>query len=545
MHNESYKIRGIIIFSLFCCLYAIILVNLYLIQILHQPFFTNLAQKQYNVTLKMLPPRAAIIDRTGKKFLALNKDSISAFIIPSALEEPKKVADFLKKNFPKAQLRLKTHPKSHFLYVKRKLTKDEIDLITKSGIADIKLLNEPSRYYPLQAAASLIGITDIDNKGMLGLELLYNKQLTGQATTYELEKDARSGRFYFKKETKIAGTESTPLQLTIDSELQFLAYEELKETVKKFNAKEGAIIIMDPNNGDILAMANYPSFDPNNTTDLDVANTKNILVTDAYELGSVIKICAALAALEEKVVTPDELIDCKDSKTAIIDGRVINTWKGHGIIPFEQVIAQSNNIGIAQVAKRVDKKLYHHYLNLGFSKKTALNLPGESKGYLNHPNQWSKQSIISLSYGYEVAATITQIARAFSIIANNGYWIEPRLELHAKSTSKKEKLFSNESIEEVKKMLEKTAQEGTAKKAAIKGYRIMSKTGTANLLDNGHYNPDKNIFTCAGIVQKDSYQRVIVAFIKEVGQKDLYASSVAAPLFERVAEKLLIHDKII
>lgn len=545
MVNQAYKIRGIIIFLLFCFLYGIILINLYLIQVLHQPFFAQLAHRQYNTTIRMLPPRACIVDRTGKKFLALNKDTVSAFITPSSLDDSKKTAQFLKQHFPQAHMRLKAHKNTHFMYIKRKLTNEQIELITKSGITDIKLLNEPSRYYPLEAAAPLIGITDIDNKGILGLEMLYNGQLAGKPTTYELEKDARSGHFYFKKETKVAGTQSAPLQLTIDSKLQFLVYEELKEAVDRFNAKEGAIIIMDPNNGDILAMATYPTFDPNNTNDLDMATTKNIVINDAYELGSVIKICSALAALEEKVVTPDELIDCKNSETAIIDGRVINTWKAHGIIPFEQVIAQSNNIGIAQIAKRVDKKLYDQYLKLGFSKKTMLNLPGENKGYLNHPKNWSKQSIISLSYGYEVAATLAQLARTFSIIANGGYWVEPNLKLNEKIVYTKEKLFSDEPIQEIKKMLEKTTLEGTARKAAIKGYRIMSKTGTANLLDNGLYNRDKNIFTCAGIVQKDSYQRVIITFVKEVAQKDLYASSVAAPLFERVAEKLLIHDKII
>lgn len=544
MISQNYKTRGTIIFFIFCLLYLIILMNLYLIQILQKPFFTQLAKRQHNMTITLPAPRAPILDRTGKKFLALNKDSVSAFIVPASLESPEKVSQFLKVNFPQAYRRMKANPHAQFLYIKRRLTKEQIELINQSGITDIKLLNEPSRYYPLEAAAPLIGITDIDNKGVMGLELFYNQQLSGTPTTYELEKDC-SGRFYFTKETKVAGKDSVPLQLTIDSELQFLVYEELKDTVQKFNAKEGAVIIMDPFKGDIIAMTSYPSFDPNNTGEIDLEKTKNKVVTEAYELGSVIKICSALAALEEKVVTPDELIDCKNAKTAIIDGRVINTVKENGIIPFEQVIAQSNNIGIAQVAKRLDTKLYDHYLNLGFSKKTLLHFPGEAKGYLNPPSKWSKQSIISLSYGYEVAATLAQLARVFSIIANGGYWVEPRLILGEEAPKLQKKLFRDDTISEIKKMMEKTSKEGTAKKAAINGYRVMSKTGTANLLDNGHYNPDKNIFTCAGIVEKDSYQRVIIVFIKEVGQKDLYASSVAAPLFERVAQKLLIHDKIL
>lgn len=517
--------------------------NLFFLQVIQNRFFTSLGQKQYNVNVTSLPARASIIDRDGK-LLAFNKDSTAAFILPRVLDESDATKAFLQKHFPPAAKRLKNNPQAHFLYVKRRLTPDEMHLIQKHGTSDIKLLNEPSRYYPLEAIAPLIGTTDIDNKGLFGIELAYNKQLEGKPTTYDLEKDARSGQFYFKKETKVEGQDSRPLQLTIASDLQYLAYEELKQSVAQFNAKEAAMIIMDPESGDIIAMANYPSFNPNAMHDINLEKTKNKTVTQAYELGSVIKICTALAALEEKLVTPNELIDCKDSKTAVIEGRIINTWKAHGVIPFHEVISQSNNIGTAQVAMRLDKKLYDHYAKMGFGKKTALGLPGENKGFLNHPNNWSRQSVISLSYGYEVSANLLQMARLFSMIANDGYWIEPRI-LMNQPNKKQQKLYSDTTIWDIKNILQKTTQEGTARKAAIDGYTIMCKTGTANLLENGRYNPDKNIYTCAGIVQKGTYKRVIVAFVKEAAQKDLYASTVAAPLFEHIAEKILIHDKII
>ena len=174
--------------------------------------------------------------------------------------------------------------------------------------------------------------------------------------------------------------------------------------------------------------------------------TKNTVVTEAYELGSVFKICVALAALEEGVVTPDELIDCKNTKTTFIDGRKINTVHEAGIIPFEEVIAQSNNIGIAQVAQRLGTKIYDHYPRLGFSKKSGIPFPGENKGFINPPNKWSKQSIISLSYGYEVSANLLQLARAFSIIANGGYWIDPRITFDNQLPRNKKKLYSDESI---------------------------------------------------------------------------------------------------
>lgn len=536
------KSRSSIIFLLFGAIYAVVLANLIYLQLIQHSFFTQLGQKQYHVNITSYPPRGLILDRNGK-FLAINKDSLAAFILPKQLENKKQLESFLAKYFPSAKERLKTHTNAHFLYVQRRLTPEQIELIEKSNIVDIKFLNEPNRYYPCSSAASLIGLTDIDNHGLFGLELQFEKELAGSASTVSLEKDARSGHFYFNKELTNSGQQSKPLITTIDSDLQFLAQDALAQTIEKYNAKEGAVIIMNPQTGEILAMANLPCFDPNNF-DGDQAFTKNTCITECYELGSVFKICAALAAIDEKVVTPDELIDCKDAKTAYIDGRKINTVIPAGIITFEEVIAQSNNIGIAQVAQRLGPKLYDHYLKLGFSKKTGIPFPGENKGFINHPKNWSKQSIISLSYGYEVSANLLQLARTFCIIGNGGYWIDPQL-LPQTNSAKKQKIYPDETITTIQNFLEKTTASGTAKKAHIKGYRIMCKTGTANLLEHGHYNNDRNIFTCAGIVEKDTYQRVIVVFIKEVAQKDLYASGVAAPLFEQIAEKVLIKDRII
>jgi cell division protein FtsI/penicillin-binding protein 2 len=526
--NQLSKSRSSILFLFFGCAYAIVLANLIYLQLIKHSFFTQLGQKQYHVNITSYPPRGLILDRNGK-FLAINKDSLAAFILPKQLDNKKQLESFLAKHFPAARERLATHPQAHFLYVHRRLTPEQIELIEKSNVSDIKFLNEPNRYYPTSAASSLIGLTDIDNHGLFGLELQFDKELAGTASTVSLEKDARSGHFYFNKQTTNSGQSSKPLITTIDSDLQFLAQDALQQTVDKYNAKEGAALIINPQTGEILAMTNTPTFDPNNFNEYDLAHTKNTCITETYELGSVFKICSALAAIDEKVVTPEELIDCKNTKSAYIDGRKINTVVASGIIPFEEVITQSNNIGIAQVAQRLGPKLYDHYIKLGF---------------VNHPKNWSKQSIISLSYGYEVSANLLQLGRVFSIIANGGYWIDPQL-IKDSVQGKKQKIYSDETIATIQNFLEKTTASGTAKKARIKGYRIMCKTGTANLLENGHYNNDRNIFTCAGIVEKDAYQRVIVVFIKEAAQKNLYASSVAAPLFEQIAERVLIKDRVI
>ncbi len=545
--KRGYQVRLSLIFLFFLSFYAIILANLYVIQLLKSDFFEELGKQQYTMTVTQKPPRAEIYDRTDEP-LALNTDSIAAFCVPNNLKKPAETKKFLKKYFNQAYERLIKNPRAQFLYIKRRLTPQEIALIKQNKLEDIYFLKEPSRFYPVDSLGPVIGITDIDNEGLFGIELLYNTTLAGNPTTYFLEKDARSGNFYFKKETKVAGNTGTPVTLTLDATLNFLAYEELKGTIKEFCSEEGSIIIMNPVTGEILAMANYPDFDPHQTESLDLATTKNKILTEVYEFGSVMKVFPALAALEEQVVTPDELIDCENQKIGFIDGIKISTWKAHDILPYTDVVAFSNNIGTSKVAKRLGSKVYDHYLRCGFGKLTGLGFPGEQKGFINPPKLWSKQSPFSLSFGYEINATLLQLACAYCMIANWGQPIKPVLVKHNLEKPQKklaQPLYSHNTMEIMHNILTKTITEGTARRAKINNVIVKGKTGTANLLENGIYNPDHNIFTFAGIIEKDDYKRVIVTFIKGSTRKNIYSSTVAVPLFERVAQKMLIHEKII
>lgn len=518
--------------------------NLYSIQIKQRTYFMQLGKQQYNVSTKSYPPRALIYDRNGHP-LALNKKSLSAFIMPRKIQKIEQLEPFLKQQFPHALERLYAHPDAHFLYIKRAITPQQKELIEQNNIQDIKFLQEPNRTYPVQSLGSVVGITDVDNKGLFGIERIFDEQLTGIAASHTLEKDARSGHFYFEKKTTQAGIDGTPVTLTIDADLQFLVHEELRDIIKKFNAKEGMVLILDPTTGEILTSAQEPLFDPEDTTALDLALTKQKAITDVHEFGSVMKVFVALAALEEGVVEVDELIDCENTKSTLLHGRPINTVKPHGIIPFSEVIQYSNNIGIAKVAQRLGPKLYDHYTRLGFGKKTGIGWPGEQKGFINHPDNWSKQSLISLSFGYELNSSLLQLARAFSLFANRGRLITPTFIKHKTAPLFNDQLYSDESINYLRDMLEKTVQRGTARRAALQGYQVMGKTGTGNLLVDGIYNPDANIYTFVGIIERDIYKRVIAVSIKESDQKDLYAATVAAPLFERVAQQMVIHDNII
>src|SRR4030095_2903363 len=261
---QSFRARSTIIFFILTTLYILIGINLYYIQIKHHDFYKKLAEQQYHVTITQIPSRGAIFDRTGKNYLAMNKDYISAFILPTQLTNIVQTKEFLKKHFPAALQRFKENKNKHFMFIKRRLSSQEQEIITTQKTADIFLLTEPGRYYPLTSASPIIGLTNIDNKGLLGIELFYNHLLAGKPTTCYLEKDARSGYYYFKKETTIQGDCGQPLHLTIDADLQFLVTQALENTVEKFNAAQAAVIIMNPKNGEIISMVSYPYFDPNN-----------------------------------------------------------------------------------------------------------------------------------------------------------------------------------------------------------------------------------------------------------------------------------------
>lgn len=538
--------RGIIVFCGLVALFLILLVNLFSMQILHRDFFLRLAQDQHQTTVTTYPQRAAILDRHGRP-VTVNRDSVAAFILPQQLKAPQQLKQFLRKHFPAALDRLNSQRYKYFMYIQRRLTPAQLRLLKQVNLADIKLVNEPSRFYLVEALGPVLGATNIDNQGIFGLERIFNQRLAGAPAVLALEKEARSGHFYFAKETAQAGQLGQPIQLTIDSDLQFLTAHELQMTVEKFQAAEAAAVILEPHSGHILALVSYPSFNPNQPEQLDLALTKNRPVSEAHELGSVMKPFVALAALEEGVVTPDELIDCGGKKEVLIDGMRVSTVLADGVIPFWKVLTRSNNIGMVKVAQRLGPKLYDYYRKFGFGRKTALNLEGEQAGFVSHPRQWSKRSIVSLSFGYEVSATLLQLACAMGAVANHGYLVLPILLLDplSRQPALLRRVLSEKTVQQMRQILRENVQAGTGQRANIQGYEIFGKTGTANLLINGKYSKQHNIYSFVGWVERGDYLRVIAVYVKDSPQAGLLASMVAAPLFEQIAEKMIIHDRLL
>ena len=538
--------RSFFIFSILFILYGIIIVNLYFMQVQQQDFFKKLGEKQYSITMTTLPERAYIFDRNGTP-VALNKDSYAAFILPKQVVDRPATLEFLEKYFPSAATRFAQAWDKNFFFIARKLTLEQQEIIASAKIPDIHILQEPSRFYPYKCMSTILGVTDIDNHGTMGLEQQYDELLRGTETIHTLKKDARSNHFYFEKELAVQGTPSEPINLTIDADLQFKVTQILQDTVEELQAKEAALVIMNPENGEICAMASYPYFDPQNLESLDMETTKNRPVTQAFETGSVIKTFCALAALDLQVVTLDEMINCENTKETKVEGIRVRTVNPHGIISFKEVIQNSNNIGTVKVAKRINEKLYDYYNMLGFGHATGLNFPGEQKGYVNPPKKWSAYSIISLSFGYEITTTLLQLARALSVIYNGGHLVTPTLikkpepQLQHTNTPA---LISEKTRTDLDTILQASVQDGSGKRAKITGYKIAGKTGTSNILEHGKYNEDKHLNTFIGYIEKDGYKRVITVYVKE-SKKAAYSSIITAPLFNKAAQALLIHDHII
>jgi len=560
MMMRDYKVRVFIVFIGFAILFFIVLTRLFLIQIKQTFFFKKLAQFQYEQELTVYPSRAPIFDRSGE-ILAFNKSVYSAFLIPHQLKEATETKKFLRHEYPDVYKRLKKNNGKHFLWLDRKLTPEKYMYLKNCGLGDIHFIEEQERYYSLPSGSQIIGLVDIDSNGIAGLELQFTKDLAGLPSRVYLEKDARSKIFYFKRTIHEQGVMGKPLITTIDSGLQNLAHHELAESIKNFNAQSGSVLIMNPDTGEILSMVTYPSLDPNSKDIDSLDSLKNDIICECYELGSVIKPFSALAALEEGVVEFDEPIDCEAQITKIDGFKVENPTislnrilREHDyVIPFYDVVRYSSNVGIAKVTKRLGTKLYDHLVRIGFGKKTSITFPGERDGFVNHPKNWSKPSPIVMSFGYEIMVSLLQLARAYCLIANGGYLVNPTLVMPTSicpegqasklivSDNSSKPLYSKKSILQIKDILEKIVH-----RFAIPGFRTMGKTGTARCVKDGKYSDSKHHYTFAGILERGDYKRVIVTFVKEpIETKKLWASQVSGPLFKAVAEKMVIRDMML
>ncbi len=429
-------------------------------------------------------------------------------------------------------------PKRRFVYLKRQVSPAQADYIKKLKIPGIYLKPSSRRYYPAgEITAHVVGFTNIDDKGQNGIERTYDDWLTGSPSKRTVRK-ARDGKVVELLSTLEEGERANDVVISIDQRIQAIAYKELKTATQLHRAVSGSIIVMDVRTGEILAMANTPSFNPNNRRTMSSYKLRNRSITDIYEPGSTIKPLAAMTALDFGEYKVDSVIDTSPGWYRLGGNRVRDS-RNYGKIDVATIISKSSNVGVSRLALSVPKENFiNGFYALGFGSRTNITLPAESPGLLRERRRWSDFEIATLSFGYGLAVTPLQLARAYSVIANEGR-LNPVSILKLDKKPQGEQVIAPEIALAMLNMMEGvTKAGGTAIKARINGYRVAGKTGTARKAAAGGYGDDY-VVSFAGIAPIDNPRLVTIVIINEPKGDKYYGGDVAAPVFAKVTTAAL------
>lgn len=401
-------------------------------------------------------------------------------------------------------------------------------------IPGVSTQREYRRYYPLgEVAAHVVGFTNVDDVGQEGLELAYNDWLRGIAGSQRVIKD-RLGRVIKNVELIKSADPGKDLALSVDRRLQYLTYRELKRVVFQHKARSGSAIIMDAKSGEVLAMVNQPSYNPNNRHNLKGSNYRNRAITDTFEPGSAIKPFTIAAALESGRYTPTTRINTAPGFMRV-GNNSISDIRNYGQIDVTKVIQKSSNVGASKIALSLPaRKLWEVHNKVGFGMTSGSGFPGEVEGVLTHSSNWREIDQATLSYGYGISVTALQLARAYSVLANDGVLLPVSFTRQDKIV-RGERVLKKSTTRQLNGMLEKVVtEEGTGKRARISGYRVAGKTGTIKKASAGGYQDDKYFSVFAGMAPASDPRLVMVVVINEPRNGVYYGGEVAAPVFSKV-----------
>ena len=522
------------------------------LQVLQGEKLMRLGQRQQLKEWIVLPKRGALIDRVGEP-LALSLESQSVYIRPHRVHEADKVIRHLAEilNLAAAEVRRKVTSDKPFVWIKRQVSAPEAERIQVLNLDGIGMYYEPNRRYPQgQLAGQLIGFVGRDSEGLEGLELEYNEYIRGAGGSSVAERDARGRRVLVEG---IGGLQIPPgsdIHLTLDTSIQHIAEKELATAVQKNRAKAGVVIIVDPRTGEVLALANYPSFDPNHYAELSADQRRNRAVTDSFEPGSTFKTILAAAALEEEIVGKEDLFYCEMGKYPFA-GRIIHDTHPHGWLSFAKILQVSSNIGFTKIAEKVKKERYFKYIKkFGFGKLTGIDVPGEVPGLLRGSEQWSAIDLATHAFGQGISTTPLQLVMAYAAIANGGFLMRPFVTRRVVSPSGEvllenhphvvRRVISEKSSKLLVSMLRDVTQEGgTGTMANFDGFEVAGKTGTAQKADpiHGGYSK-KRVGSFIGFVPANDPRLVALVLIDEP-EAQAYGGVVAAPAFRRIAQGAL------
>lgn len=546
--------RAYIVYFIFLFLIIIAVLRAFYIQVVKQDFFVNLATRQYLRKVNIKGDRGLIFDRR-KRDLAINISAHSLYADPYLIKDPYQVAEKLSPilGMKKEIIVKKLTQNRRFVWIKRKLNFLQKQQISSLKIRGLGFIRENRRFYPNDSiAAHILGGVDIDNQGLEGVELFYDRYLRGKDGMISIFQDASSRELVTSSQI-ISPSKGCNISLTIDLQIQYWVEKYLKETVEKFNAVAGSVIVMHPYNGEIIALANIPSYDPNNISRYPQDYLRNRAITDIFEPGSVFKIVTMVAALDKGVFTEDDVFYCENGRYKI-PGSILHDYKPFGKLTFKDVFKKSSNIGVAKIASTLGKDVLYEYIRkLGFLAPTGVDLPGEEKGMLRDPNSWSKTDLYIVPIGQSVSVTAMQLALAFSIIANGGYVIRPHIVkeiscngdiLSNDKSFGKRRVLREDIAMRVKDILAEVVKEGTGRLAYLDNVEVCGKTGTAQKVDpsTGRYGRGKYRASFVGFFPKDKPRFLMVVSIDEP-KRIYFGGVVAAPLFKKIAEKIWEYDR--
>ncbi len=561
--NKAYQLRLLFVFVIVELLFVVCIVRAFQLQILAGPDLKKMATRQHFGTIRLSPDRGIIFDRNGNQ-LAVSSMTLSLYAHPTKVANKQKVARTIAKVLrssrqPYYKLRRALYKrlrrKSSFVWLARQQEPRRVEKIDKLKIKGIGSIPEPKRFYPCRSlAAQCIGYCNIDGIGLDGIELKYNKYLRGNPVRLLVARDAKGNPIITRRQEAFATSKIHHLYLTLDETIQHITEEELAKAVIDHRAKDGMAIVMNPSTGEILAMANYPFFNPNRRPERGTSlnRRRNRTVTDLFEPGSMIKPFLVAAALESKRYRGTETIYCENGHYKI--GRyTIHDVHPHKYLKLADVIKFSSNIGAAKIGINLGKQIvYGTYRKFGFGQKTGIGLPGESPGVMQPLKNLPPISLATMSFGQGIAVTALQLITAVSAIANDGVLMKPYIvkkivdakgvPLVVRQPVRVRRVISPQTAHIITSfMVGVTSEGGTAPRAAIEGFKVAGKTGTSQKpRTDGKkgYDPTKFIGSFVGFVPADNPKIVVLVVIDE--PKGIpYGGIVAAPAFKAIATRVL------
>lgn len=540
-----YLLAGILVFW---CL--VICARLVYLQIFAYGSFEHRAQHQQQRTEEVAARRGIIYDRAGRE-LAMSVAVDSAFAVPTEMPDLASSLALIAR-ITKAdprELLAKCKAGHTFCWVARKADQETADRIRSLNLRGIYFQKESKRYYPKRdLAAQVLGYVGIDDEGLSGIEREYDEKLRGKPGRMLISVDARKKWFGSVEKQPDPGEN---VVLTIDQQIQYIAERELQTAMDQTHADAGTVIVENPHTGEILALANRPTFNPNVAREITSERLKDHAVSDIYEPGSTFKLVTLSAALDQHLTRPEEVFDCQMG-SIVINGRRIHDWKAFGMLSVADILAHSSDVGAIKVALRLgDERLYKYIRAYGFGQQTGIELPGETRGMAKPLSKWSKVSIGAISMGQEIGVSPLQLAAMVSTIANDGVWVPSRIvaattapqaapQMIAFHAGDGRQVIAPTTAAEMKQMMQGVVLHGTGKKAILEGYSSAGKTGTAQKIDpqTHTYSRTKYIASFAGFAPVNS-PVVTICVILDSPVGGHHGGEVGAPVFQRIAQQTL------